>query len=95
MECGEHRGLQSWQLTIIHLSESERKLCFTSQSFTRGMILYCQAFYAETANFLGDEPDFECIHLRARLPIGSVSYECGLRLMFQKVTLSLRYTLFL
>lgn len=28
MECGEHGGLQRWQLTIIHLSASERKLHF-------------------------------------------------------------------
>ena len=28
MECGEHRGSQRWQLTIIHLSFGERKLYF-------------------------------------------------------------------
>ena len=29
MGRGEHGGLQRWQLTITHLSASERKLLFT------------------------------------------------------------------
>lgn len=46
MGCGEHGGLQRWQLTIAHLSYGERKLHIT---MTKPCI-ECGAFAVEGKN---------------------------------------------
>ena len=40
MGCGEHGGLQRWQLTIAHLSFGERKLFYLMTKLCR----ICRAF---------------------------------------------------